>query len=54
MIEADVQKQIMLAASQAGARIFRNNTGQGWVGQVKRLSDGSMLLLNPRPLHAGL
>ena len=52
--EIDVQKQIMLSASQAGARIFRNNTGQGWVGQVKRLSDGSILLLNPRPLHAGL
>jgi hypothetical protein len=44
----------MLAASKAGAKIFRNNTGQGWVGQSKRLSDGSVLILNPRPLYAGL
>lgn len=44
----------MLAASKAGAKIFRNNTAQAWVGQSKRLSDGSMLILNPRILHAGL
>ena len=54
MLENDVQKYIMLAASKAGTKIFRNNTGQGWVGQAKRLSDGSMLIINPRPLHAGL
>lgn len=54
MLESDIQKQIHLAASRAGARLFRNNVGTGWIGQVKRTSDGSIILLNPRPLHAGL
>ena len=54
MLESDIQKYIMLAASKAGAKIFRNNTAQAWVGQSKRLTDGSMLILNPRILHAGL
>jgi ribosomal protein S19 len=54
MLESDIQKQILLAASKANARLFRNNVGTGWIGQVKRTSDGSIILLNPRPLHAGL
>lgn len=32
MNETTLQKQIMLAASQAGATIFRNNTGNGVAG----------------------
>ncbi len=35
-------------------RLFRNNVGMGWVGQVTRRRDGSILIRNPRPLHAGL
>jgi len=54
MLENDIQKLIMLAASRAGAKIFRNNTAQGWVGQSKRLSDGSVLIIAPRVLYAGL
>lgn len=52
--ENNIQKLIQLAASKAGAKMFRNNTGVGWVGQVRRLSDGSIHILNPRPLEAGL
>lgn len=54
MLESEVQKLIQLAASKSGAVTFRNNVGQGWIGQVRRLSDGSIHILNPRPLEAGL
>ena len=37
-----------------GVRLFRNNVGVGWVGQVTRRTDGSVIIRNPRPLHAGL
>lgn len=50
----DVERSIMLAASKAGARIFKNTTAQGWLGQSTRCSDGSIILTNPRPLKAGL
>ena len=52
--EQNVQKLIMLAASKAGAKVFRNNVAMAWVGVSRRLSDGSMHIQNPRPLEAGL
>lgn len=48
------QPLIALALSKAGATVFRNNTGMGWIGESVRLRDGSILIKNPRPLHAGL
>lgn len=36
------------------ARLFRNNVGMGWVGEWTRRRDGSIVIRNPRPLHAGL
>lgn len=56
-------KRILLAVHRVtGVRLFRNNTGQGWVGkarkmkpgQVYRAEGGEVLILNARPLHAGL
>lgn len=36
-------------------RIFRHNVGMGWAGgPATRRSDGSVLVRNARPLHAGL
>lgn len=35
-------------------RIFRNNTGMGWVGKIKCKTRDTLTLSNPRPLHAGL
>ena len=35
-------------------RLFRNNTGVGFVGRVAERSAGRLVLLEPRPLHAGL
>ncbi|CRI67076.1 VRR-NUC domain protein [Thiocapsa sp. KS1] len=54
MSEKAIQNAIMLAASQAGMTTWRNNTGQAWAGDATRLKDGSVLIRNPRPLHAGL
>lgn len=52
--ESNVQKLIQLAASKVGAKLFRNNVGVGWVGQIRRLSDSTIHVLHPRPLEAGL
>ena len=56
MTEADLMRSCQLAATQNGARLFRNNVALAWVGKLapgypKR---GDVLLLNARPLHAGL
>lgn len=49
------------AASQLGARLFRQNVGQAWVGKVERgngrmvrLGPADVLLRNARPFHAGV
>ena len=54
MKEGDIQRSVMLAASSAGLTVWRNNVGQAWAGSAQRLKDGSILIRNPRPLHAGL
>lgn len=54
MKESDIQKAVMLAASEAGFTTWRVNTGSGWAGEARRLADGSILIENPRPLRAGL
>ena len=62
MLEIDLVKSLQLRASEFGARLFRNNTGQGWVGQMIRcdgyssirVQPGDVLIRNSRPLHAGL
>lgn len=62
MSESNIQKQIMLALSQAGVTVWRQNTGQAWVGEATkiftpgsvRVSPGDVVIRNARPLHAGL
>ena len=54
MKESDIQRSVMLAAATRGYTTWRNNTGQAWAGDAQRLRDGSVLIRNPRPLHAGL
>jgi hypothetical protein len=52
----------MLECGHGDARLFRNNTGTGWTGskilrsdhEGARLPPGSVLILDARPLHAGL
>lgn len=55
-------RQIQLRVAQIGLRLFRNNVGMGWIGQVIkpsrvmtiRVSPNDVVLRNARPLHAGL
>ena len=54
MSERAIQNEILLAASAAGWTLFRNNVGQGWTGDAIHLPDGSVMIRNARPLHAGL
>ena len=52
--EAVTQRNVMIESSKLGATIFRNNTAQGWVGEVVSRTTTTITLKNPRPLHAGL
>ena len=52
--ERRIQSEILMAAAANGMTLFRNNVGQGWTGKAERLADGSVLIREPRPLHAGL
>ena len=54
MTENNIQKQIMLAASQAGATVFRNNTGNGVLGQVVKQEGGQYHIVNGRRVQFGL
>lgn len=55
MNEQSIQQNIRLALSKIGARIFRNNVAQAWTGsKVIRHTNGSVTILNARPIRAGL
>lgn len=55
MNERDLQNRIRLAASDAGYVLWRNNVGMGWTGaEVIKRRDRSVLIVDARPLHAGL
>lgn len=53
--------EIRLLASKVGARLFRRNTGMGWIGRSKKftkreqiwVSPGDVLIAQARPFHAG-
>lgn len=55
--EKDIVNEILLRASERGHRLFRQNTGKGWVGKsrVSRGLQGDMVTITQaRPLIAGL
>lgn len=60
--ETDIVRLIMLKLSKAGARIFRNNTGNAWIGQSIRITKpqiisvttGDVVVKNARYFTAGL
>jgi len=54
MREGELIRRILLQASESGARLFRCNTGKGWVGQVVSQTPELITLRNYRPLNAGL
>ena len=52
--EHAIQNAIMLACGHGSTTLFRCNTGLGWAGKSVRRGDGSVLVHDARPLHAGL
>lgn len=62
MNETSLRNSVLLAVSKLGARLFRNNTGQAWIGRSERISKactvrvfpGDVVIREARPLHAGL
>lgn len=54
MKEGNVIDRVMLEISKLKCRLFRNNTGMGWSGELLRKKEGTVTLGNARPLHAGL
>ena len=62
MTESLLGKRIQMAWSSLGNRLFRNNVGFAWIGQVVRvqtytmmgIGPGDVVLKNARPFHAGL
>lgn len=63
MSESTIQREIMLAVSKTGARVFRNNVAEGWIGAsmgplredaTLRVRAGSVIIADARRLHAGL
>ena len=52
--EQAIQKEIMLALSQAGCLIWRNNTGVAWQGEQVNKTRDTITLRNYRPVHFGL
>ena len=62
MSEIELMREIQVEASKLGARLFRNNNGNGWVGQaivvkqqgVQVVHPGDVVIRNARPFIAGL
>ncbi len=54
MREPELIRRIQLQASERGDRLFRCNTGKGWVGQIVSQTPELITLKNYRPLNAGL
>lgn len=52
MNETNLVRLGLIAASSEGARMFRQNTGQGWIGRGEQVP-GGVFIANARPFHAG-
>ena len=52
-MEADLGRKIQVALCKAGARIWRNNVGLGWIGEAIHCGS-DIILKKSRPLHSGL
>jgi hypothetical protein len=62
MAEVPLMRRLQVAASELGARLFRQNAGMAWVGDVRRYAKPDLVRVNPgdvvirraRPFHAGI
>lgn len=61
MNQTNWNKEIRIRASQLGARLFRRNVGQGWIGnavvfkksETVGVQAGDVLIRQARPFHNG-
>jgi hypothetical protein len=51
--ETNIVRLGLIAASKFGARMFRQNVGQGWIGKSAKLPNGDVVIKQARPFHAG-
>lgn len=57
----ELTKQVLMLASRVGARLWRRNVGQGWIGNAKKYTQRETVIVNPgdvviraaRPFHNG-
>lgn len=55
MTEQEIQARTMLdVGAHPAVRLFRNNTGQAWQGDLTKLARGRVMLDNARPVSFGL
>lgn len=59
MSEAGVASRILLGAHKVASKLFRTNSGKAWMSNlgpsgVKRLDDGSVLIIAPRAIGLGM
>ena len=54
MKESELQKQIMLALSQAGCIVWRNETAGAWVGRATHRDGDTVTIAGARMIQAGL
>lgn len=52
--ETRLQQEIMLALSQAGCVVWRNNTGQAWLGKVIHQAGKQITLTDAHKMPFGL
>lgn len=52
--EATIQREIMLALSDAGCIVFRNETGNFWAGKQLHRAGDQITLANARMVQCGL
>lgn len=54
MRESDLMRAIMVAMSEHGCTVWRNNTGQAFQGRVIHRAGGQLTLADARPVNFGL
>lgn len=52
--ETNITKRVMKAVSKVGTRLFRQNTGLAWQGDIIARTRDTITLGKPRPIHCGL
>lgn len=52
--EKNLTAHVLMSVSKIGARLFRQNTGLAWQGEIIEKTPQRLILKNPRPIHCGL